>query len=437
MSLSGLPCPAVEEKSFSNGLRLVVHPFKSPGIGISLILKCGSIYENNRNSGVSHFLEHMIFRGSVDYPSAEALGFALDRVGTDVNAATFSDMTMYSMRVLPEHLDPALALLKQIITAPLMSDIEVERRIILEECLEDYDEEGRMTAVDQLSSQQIFPSHPYSYPIIGNADTIRAMSVETLKGHLRRFYRPDRAVISISGASDTDQAVSRVKKAFGTWQNPVEPFEENTVLKTMPVFHGPTVNVVRTPRSQIHCRLSFKTLSFADPDYYVEKVIARILDSSSGSPLRKAMQEQQGYCYSLGAESDSYETAGAIHIDFAVCSGGLIEAIESSANVMKTFADSPPEVKIVEQAVFQYGREKRLNIFDLWDYSSGRAFHTLYPVDTTPEQEYKKVVEITPEQIHTVARQLFKPENLNLLLVGPVSLTEERKARAIISHWQA
>lgn len=412
------------------GLPVIIHPFHSPAVGLSFMVKCGPVYESLANNGISHFLEHMLYRGIPAHPSSEALGFALDRVGSEANAATFSDMTLVSHKVLPEALEDALGILHSMVTEPLFKGIAAERQIISEECLEDYDDEEQLIAIDQLSSQMMFDRHPYSYPILGLPEVIRKVNSNQLRKHLRTHYRPSSAVLCLAGEMDAAKTLRLVDKVFGTWQDPsgAPPLEFGA---TVPEFKGPRVLAVDSSRSQVQCRLSFRGLSFNDPDFPVFEALARIIDSGSGSPLRKMLQDEWGFCYSFGAGADSYEKAGALHIDMTIQPDRLLEAVKRSLKVLAKMAAGTFTQASLDHMIAQYVKNRRFSANDLWDFSGRVAFHTLFPGSCPIERELEATQNLTLPAMHAMTTRVFQAQNLGITLVGSLPrtlVTEIRKA---------
>lgn len=384
------------------------------------MVRCGPVFEEPHNNGISHFLEHMIFRGIPAYPSGSALNMALDQVGADANAATFSDMTVVSIRLLPEALAEGLKLFRGMLTQPLFEGITAERRIIIEECLEDFDEEGRLIAIDQLSSQLLFGNHPYSLPITGEPRVLKRLTRDDLREHLQRHYRPDAGVICLAGAIDPASVMGTVRDVFGDWRNPsCSPRLSSTLPE--PIFAGPRVLRVESPRSQVNARISFRAPAFVDPDYYLLKSLIRVLDAPAGSPLRQAVQDENGFCYAFGTGLDAYEKAGAMHIDMTVQPDRLFDALEVSFRVLIDLRERGISQEIVDHMIAQYIKGKRFSTTDHWDFSSRYGFRELFPTPDDFPTEFQATQKIVPADLQRLINSVLRRRNLGLTVVGPVS----------------
>ena len=424
----------IEVHRLSNGLAVVLHRFSAPAIGLSFMIRCGPVFETAKNNGVSHFLEHMLFRGTPEYPDASQLSMALDRVGAEANAATFSDMTIVSIKLLPETLLEGLRLFRSMLTRPVFDGVTAERKIILEECLEDYDEEGRIIAIDQLSSQLLFGDHPYALAITGDAASVKRLGRKHLQDHLHRYYRPDAGVICIGGQIALSKALSDVRAVFSDWKNPAGTAPKSDLLPE-PVFEGPRLIRVESPRSQVNARLSFFGLPFNDPDYFLQKALIRILDAPSGSPLRQAVQDKGGFCYSFSCGIDAYERAGALHIDLTVQPNRLVDALGVCLDVLGRMQSDGVDEATLQHMLQQYLKGKRFAMVDLWDFSSRYGFRELFPTPLDFPAEFAATLRLTPRALHRMIKRLFKRRNLGLTVVGPVTFAHEKRIRKLFQRF--
>ena len=423
----------LESFAFPNGLSVVFHHFPAPSIGFAYLVRAGPALETPQDNGISHFLEHMLFRGVPRYPSSEEFTHALDRVGAEANAATFTDLIVLSCRLLPECLGEGLTLFKEMVASPVFAGLDAEREIILEELLEDFDEDGTLTAIDQLSSQLIFRNHPYALPILGNRDYLRLVTQNDLMTHLRAFFHPSGSALCLSGNFDPKFAKNLIGKTFGKMPRG-EP-EPTDNVGPVPAFRGPQMSWVDSPRSQIQCRISFRGYAIGDSDFALQKTLARLLDNPSGSPLRQAMQDEKGFCYSLGVSLDGYAKAGALHIDFTVKPERLIDAVFECLRVLAALARKPPSEGIVEHLLFQYVKGKRFAANDPWDFCGRVGFRALFPGAQTFAEEFEETQRVRPSDIQRIARRLFRPKNLGITLVGPWHGRYEHRLWRMLDHF--
>src|SRR5579864_2184066 len=192
---------SIEREVLDNGLRVVVAPQPQlHRVHVALWGRVGSRFETQQDNGISHFLEHMIYRGTQRVPSAHAVNLAFERLGGSLFASTQVDHGIFSLTLPPESVDAACALFGEILSQPAFLDIDIERGIVLEEILEDLDDEGRQVDADNLSRALIYDSHPLGFTITGGERHVRAFDEGMLRAHHGKHYTADNVVVSFSGA---------------------------------------------------------------------------------------------------------------------------------------------------------------------------------------------------------------------------------------------
>src|SRR6185437_9134781 len=193
-----------------NGLKLVLVPQPNVHRAVaSLYLRAGSRFETPENNGISHFLEHMVFRGTTSLPSAHDQALAFERLGGTLYAATHVDHGVMTVSVPPTNLERVLALLGEVTVAPRFSDIEVERGIVREEILEDLDDDGRDVDADNITRALLYADHPLGYTITGSLATLGRFDERMIRAHHARHYTAENAVLCVAGRLGDVDAVAR------------------------------------------------------------------------------------------------------------------------------------------------------------------------------------------------------------------------------------
>src|SRR5262245_57422392 len=183
-----------------NGLRAVLIPQPNLHQAVaSLYLRVGSRFETPETNGLSHFLEHMVFRGTATLPSAHTQALAFERLGGTLYAATYVDHGVMSIAVPPQNFEQVIGLLGDVTTSPRFSDLEIERGIVREEILEDLDDDGRVIDPDNLSRALMYEEHPLGYRITGGLDTLARFDDGMLRAHHARHYTTVNAVLCLAG----------------------------------------------------------------------------------------------------------------------------------------------------------------------------------------------------------------------------------------------
>jgi predicted Zn-dependent peptidase len=223
----GRPPYQVARARLSNGLKLVT--IETPHLHsatLCLYVRAGSRYETEATNGLSHFLEHMLFRGSARYPSSFALNLAIEELGGTLYAETGRDYSLYQIALNPRHLQRGMEILGDLFAAPEFRDIDLERQIIVEEILEDLDDRGRNVNIDDQSRRQFWGEHPLGFPITGPLRNVRRFSTRDVRAHFRRFYGAANMVLTVAGPLRA-RTVERQSRAFlggvlgGEWGAPL------------------------------------------------------------------------------------------------------------------------------------------------------------------------------------------------------------------------
>ena len=187
--------------TLSSGLRVVVVPRAHlQRAHVALWGRVGSRFETAETNGIGHFLEHMIYRGTIRTPSAHAVNLAFEQLGGDLFASTQVDHGIFSLTLPPESLDEACALFGEVLSEPAFLDIDIERGIVLEEILEDLDDEGRQVNSDNISRALIYGDHPLGFTITGSETQVRSFDETMLRAHHARHYTAHNSVLAFSGA---------------------------------------------------------------------------------------------------------------------------------------------------------------------------------------------------------------------------------------------
>jgi len=199
-----------------NGLTVVAA--EMPHVhSVSLVayVRAGSRYEDERTNGVSHFLEHMFFRGTRSYPSTHELAFRIESLGASFNATTTREMAYYYTELAPRHLEAGVEVLGEMFRAPLFPDVDIEREVVLEEMSDDYNEDGVLVDPDSVAKGKVWPGHPLGYPIIGVSRNVERMSRRDLQRHHRRLYVGRNMVLAAAGNIAFEDLVAFANRHLG------------------------------------------------------------------------------------------------------------------------------------------------------------------------------------------------------------------------------
>jgi predicted Zn-dependent peptidase len=411
-----------------NGLTVVaVEQPHIHSIELAMFVRSGLRFENIINNGISHFIEHMLFRGNSVFPNSYLLNREFESIGRDLRASTMSDHTYYGFSPHVSNLTRAMNLFSEFFLAPTFPDIELERGIILEECLEDLNEKGVDVDINNLACKLLYPDNALARPTIGTEESIRGISLEDLKSHYSQFYTPENMILVVAGCVDHNIFFNCAKEYFsrliGSSSISTKYFDQS--LNEAQI--KPEFLFQHDSDSQIQLQLCFRSVSYNHPDYFIATLISRLFDDGVTSRLQKILREEKGLVYSVECRATSLPDTGTIDFDVSVRSEKIIEVTEILLGEINKFilsGVSEDELNLVKQ---RYGYDLDYELDDPYRQIIRHGFCHLYSNEYSAEDEREKISQITPFDILRVARNIFVPEKLNFVLVGPY--TSKLKAR--------
>jgi predicted Zn-dependent peptidase len=287
-------------------LRLVTESMSEVrSVAVGFWVGSGSRDEPDELAGASHFLEHLLFKGTATR-SATAIAEALDEVGGDCNAYTTKEYTAFYVRLLAEHLPLGLDILSEIMWDPALraADLDAERMVILDEILMHADEPSDL--VVERCFEALFPDHPLGRDALGTAESVGAITVPDVRGFFEQHYRPENMVISVAGFCEHAEVAEAIEARFGGAPGGAAP---ERLAPSDPV--EPLV-VLSRPTEQAHLTLGIRSVSRYDDDRWALSVLNHTLGGGMSSRLFQKVREQRGLAYSIGSERLAYQDAGTL-----------------------------------------------------------------------------------------------------------------------------
>ncbi len=419
-------------RTLANGLRVVCCEMPHlHAAELAVYLKVGGRNDPRGREGLSHFLEHILFRGTAEFASSLEIETAFEAIGGAPNAATDAESTCYYSRIHPDHVRAGMEIFASMLLRPLLSGIEVETRIIAEEAREDLNEEGVEINPDTIASRLLWPRHPLGMPTIGTLESIAAIGREDLERHLARFYVPANAVVVVSGPVRGHEIFTAAAEVFGHWQGGLPPLPRAVSKQRT----APQIRFVRDSDSQMSLQLAFLGIPRGDRRFMALRILRRILAGGGSSRLHLHLREELGIVYSVEAAMGAYDETGCMAIDLHTAPETLVKAVEASLAELARIAVEPvsaPELERVRQSY----------IFDL-DYSRDSAYEMggrygwgeLMRVVRSIEEDQQEARDITAADLLETARTVFAPANLRLVAVGPWRNGMRKRTRELVERY--
>lgn len=418
--------------TLANGLRVITVELPHlHSADVAVYLKVGGRNDPPGRTGLSHFLEHMLFRGTDDYASSLEIEAAFEALGGGINAATDADSTCYYGRIHPRFAAQGIEILASMLLRPQLEGLELERRIIGEEALEDISQEGDEINPDVVVGRLLWAGHPLGESTVGSLEDIARITEQDLRTHLANWYAPNNAVVVAAGPLEHTAIVSAVERSLGGWQ-PVTLPSAQPVAATLPV--GPICRFVNDSDSQITMQLAFRACHRAAPELTTLKLLRRILAGGGCSRLHLALRERLGLIYSVDASLGSYDETGCLSIDLSTAPENLAAVLQATLEELRLLVEQPVPASELE-------RVRTVFLADL-DYSRDSVsemgirfgWGALMGVDRSIDEDQQLVSAVSAEDLQQLAAALFRPENRFLGIIGPVELIDQPQIERMLAQ---
>ena len=408
-----------------NGLNFINIPMPgTKAVTVLVLFPVGSRFENPKLSGASHFVEHMMFKGTKKRPDYLMISRELDAVGADYNAFTYKDYTGYYVKVDSSKANLAFDLLSDIVFNSTIdaAEVEKEKGVIVEE-LRMYEDNPTM-AVDQLFDAAMFGGHPLGRDIGGTADTVRGLTREELWDYYKKYYSPGNAVLVVAGNLES----KKLKKLLGKFSDIPGKKKDNVwskyerfawAKKSLPVAER--VRVQTRKLDQAHLIMGFPGLAYKDRKTYAAAVMLTILGGGMSSRLFVEVREKRGLAYMVRASMGSFSDCGAVQVQAGLDPARLEEALLTIQNEIKKLTKEEVSVRELENAKNNLiGRlALALEESNIQAERIAKQFWFLPRVDDFNETK-KKIKAVTIKQVQQIAKELFDFTEMRLAVIGPL-----------------
>jgi predicted Zn-dependent peptidase len=396
-----------------SGLTLVTERMEEArSVCIGFWVGTGSRDEELPEAGSSHFLEHLLFKGTDDR-SPSAIAEAVDEVGGDFNAFTTKEYTSFYIRLLAEHVSLGLDILSDIMWRPALrpEDLEAERQVILDEILMHADEPSDEAA--ELSSATLFPDHPLGREVLGSSDSVSSMTVERIRRFFGQHYHPDNMVVAVAGDLDHAAVADGLQERFGGQTGGATPDRRPPDDKVEPL------RVIRRTTEQAHLVLAARSVDRFDPRRYALAVLNHVLGGGLSSRLFQEIRERRGLAYSVWSERVAYHDAGSVSVGMGTAPEHVTEVLDIVTEELALLGDQG----ITERELAIAKGNLRAETLLACEDSGARmsrigAGQLLHGEVLSVDEVLARVEALTLEEVHAAARQLVAAPR-TLAVVGP------------------
>ena len=412
--------------TLSNGLRIFLNPcenLRSAVVGVWVL--SGSMYEKKEQNGISHFIEHIVFKGSKTRSGFE-IAEGMDEIGATSNAYTTKQFTFFHVRALDYQIMKATDILFDMIKNPRLdeNDIETEKGVVIEEIAMCEDDPGDVCF--ELHESSVFSGTTMAQEILGSRETVSSLTADDIRAYMADMYLPERTVIGISGSFDREEFLSKVEEYFGKDESRGRegefyeiPFTPGYYLKEMPT-------------EQNHIFLSFPGVASGSDEIYTLFLASFILGDSSSSLLNQRIREQLGLVYSISSWGQSHGGGGYIVVSMSLGEANEEKAITESIKIIGSFTED------ITQRQLDIAKEKVISSIIMGGenpqarFSSNGRNQLLLSRFTTDDEIIDTIREISLERVREVCNKYLDLSQMAFTAVGKVKTEEEY--RKIISE---
>ena len=422
------------ERVLANGLRVLVVPTRASHRAVlTMLFRVGSRYEKAENNGISHFLEHMLYRGSPSFKTAHEQALAFEELGASLYAATQADYGSMSLGLPPESLARATAIFAEVVTEPRFSAIEIERGIVREEILEDLDDEGRQIDADNLVRELVYGAHPLGFTITGSLDHLAQFDRAMLRRHHARHYTAENAVLCFSGAVRPAPCFRLAQKHFAGL-----PRGKRIVAAPATLDQGrPRLLHVPNVSSQTTLRIAFRAMSDHDPREPALEMLLRVLDDGMSTRLYERICDDKGLCYDVGALYESYEDDGVFDVAAEVQHERVVDVTREIARLLEDLASKGPTSAELDRAKARNSWQTQGLLDDPDGLAAYYALSALSRLAPTPGKRHEQLLQVTTGDVRKVAAEVFRADRVSLVTVGTLSAAQERALTAVVESFPA
>jgi predicted Zn-dependent peptidase len=410
-----------QKTTLDNGLRVITETLPhTRSVSICIFIGVGSRYETEPQAGVSHFIEHLLFKGTPKRPSAREISGAIEGVGGILNGGTDKELSLYWCKVAQPHFHLALEVLADVLLQSKFDpkDIESERQVIIEEINMEKDSPAQL--VNMLIDELLWPNHPLGRDIAGSKQSVAAISREMILDYLAHHYLPGNTVVAIAGAGEHQEIVTAVGQVLENWTSP-KPRPEYSAYKEQKF---PPLRIERKETEQANLCLALTGLSVFHPQRFTLDLLNVILGEGMSSRLFTEIRDRLGLAYSIHSYVEHFLDTGSITIHAGVEPKNLKVAITAILEQLSQLKELVPEAELSKAKELSKGR-LLLRMEDSRSVAGWMGGQEILTGQILSVDQVMSIIDaITAEELQQIAREILVANQLRLAVVGPVAEDE-------------
>jgi len=419
------------KSTLPNGLRVITIPMPdNPAVTVLVMVEAGSKYETKEINGLSHFLEHVMFKGTTKRPKASDISKELDGLGAHYNAFTSQEFTGYYAKVDARSLDKALDIVSDMYQNPIFDEAEItkEKGVIIEE-IKMYNDLPQEHVHDVLSSL-MFPDVPAGFSVIGPEENIRRFTRDDFISYRDKHYVASGTIVVVSGPVDPKVIEEKVSSLFASI--PIK--EKGKKDKVVESQSKPQIAISFKETDQTHLVISLRTFSIFDKRNTVMKLLASVLGRGMSSRLFSRMRDQLGICYYIRASHNPATDHGDLSISAGVDNKRVDLAIENIIIELKRLTNELVPEDELRKVKNNIAGTTMLGLETSDSQAEYVAFQEILKRDIKlPEEKIAEIEKVTAEEVRELAREIFVDNKLNMAIIGPYKNADKERFEKILT----
>lgn len=405
------------KKTLANGMRVLTVPMKdTKSLTLLVLFGTGSKYETKEHNGISHFLEHLFFKGTKSRPRAGEVNRALDDIGAEHNAFTSKELTGYWVKAASRHFSTALDIVSDILLEPLFKaeEIERERGVIFQEMSMYVD--TPMRRIGEVFENLLYGDQPAGWETIGTAEALSRLGRSDFLRYWRSQYVGSNAVVIVAGSIKEREAGEAIADVFSH----IKKGRAEEKKKAKEAQKSPAAKIEYKDTDQTHVIVGARGYTMYDEERFAASLLATILGGKTSSRLWQEIRERHGLAYALHAESENYTDTGYLAVYAGVPHQKLKEVVRRIAAAFKKVREGGVSQSELKRAKDFYRGHFAIGLESSDEVASFFSTQELFrKCCMTPDELLQKIDAVRVDDIEKVAHEMFRPEKVNVAVIGP------------------
>jgi len=406
-----------EKHVLKNGLQVITAPLKEiKVVTIFVLFGVGSRFETRKIRGLSHFIEHMMFKGTKKRPNAASLIRAMDSLGAVYNAFTAKDMTAYHIKVDQSHAGVAMEIISDMLQNSLVEakEVEQEKGVIIEEI--NMREDTPMIHVEDVFEENLFGDQPIGWDTAGTRDSIRDMKRQNFVDYIKRYYTAGNSVVVVAGAIDPKEALSLAEKNFGK----LRKTKRSQPVKASQRLTHRQADLIHRESEQSHLVIGFPAYPYKHPLRQALKVMNVALGGNMSSRLFSLIREKHGMAYYIRSSTNPYSDTGTFTIHAGLDNKRVDKAIGLIVRELKKLTDKSLGKEELRRAKNFLKGQMAIQLEEQENLADWLARRCLMEDRViTVDEHLEEIEKVTAKDIRRVAKEVIRQSKMNLTMIGP------------------